>query len=360
MEKNIAAHCLCTGLPDCPAMPRPPSLKSLARSLGLSRTTVSDALRGRGRVGAATIRRVKRAAKAAGYQPNPLVATVLGAINRARGSPFRGSIAVVDLYESSHWPHGPYPRELVAGAAARAEEMGFSISEFVVGSDILPWHRLDSILQSRGIHGVIVLPAWFAPDLSALNWSRYAGIYTDHVTTGPELHSVCPDHYGSMLSLLALLGARGYRRPGLLLQRGRDERVRHRQSAAFCAFQAAHAPQELIPPLITPEQPQFKTEFEPWFRRHRPDVVLSHFSETRDWLKACSPTEMPGLVLLNSLDRSFPCAALDLQPRILGARSLELVVGQILRNEFGVPAWPSHTTVQARWVEGPTVRPPTK
>lgn len=341
-------------------MPRSPSLKSLALALGLSRTTVSDALRGKGRVGAATVRRVKRAAKAAGYRPNPLVATVLGAINRSHSSPFRGTLAMVDLHEASHWPHGPFPRELIAGATARAAEMGFSISEFVVGSDVLPWPRLDSILQSRGIHGVIVLPAWFEPDLSGLDWSRYAGIYTDHVTAGPELHSVCSDHYGSMLALLSQLAERGYRRPGLLLQRGRDERVRHRQSAAFSAFQAAHSKNEFIPPLITPEQPQFESEFAPWFRRYQPDVVMSHFNETRDWMKACTSSALPGFVLLNILDRTFPCAGLDLQPRILGARAVELVVGQILRNEFGVPAWPSRTTVQARWIEGPTVRPSAK
>jgi LacI family transcriptional regulator len=235
--------------------------------------------------------------------------------------------------------------------------MGFSIAEFVVGSDVLPWQRLDSIPQSRGIHGVIVLPAWFAPDLSGLDWARYAGIYIDHVTHGPELHSVCSDHYGSMLALLELLAERGYRRPGLVLQRGRDQRLRSRQSAAFCAFQATSGRSDPIPPLITPEYPQFESEFAPWFRRHQPDVVLSHFTETREWMSACRPAFPPGFVLLNILERTYPCAGLDLQPRILGARAVEMIVGQILRNEFGVPAWPSRTTVQARWVEGPTIRP---
>lgn len=335
--------------------PRPPSINTLARALGMSRTTVSDALRGKGRVSPATIRRVQNAAKAAGYKANPLVAHVLGSINRSRGNAFHGTLAVVDLYEPNH-PHGPFPRELVAGAKARAADMGFSIAEFVVGPDRLPWARLDSILQSRGAHGIIVLPAWFAADLSGLDWSRYAGIYTDYVTTGPQLHSVSPDHYGSMLSLLQILQGRGYRRPGLLLQRQRDERIAHRQSSAFCAFQTKQGRADLIPPLITDEYPDLEREFAPWFRRHRPDVVLSHFPETRDWIRTCTPALPPGFVLLNTLDRTYPCAALDLQPRVIGARAVEMVVGQILRNELGVPAWPSRTIVEARWVEGPTVR----
>ncbi len=339
-------------------MPHPPSLQLLARKLGLSRTTVSDALRGKGRVSRATIQRVQQCAKTLGYQPNPLLATVLASINRGRGTGYRGALAVVDIHEASHWPHGPFPRELIAGAKARAAEMGFSIAEFVAGPNVLPLPRLDSILRSRGIHGIIVLPAWQLPDLSEIDWSGYAGIYTDEVTAGPELHSVSPDHYGSMLSILRLLEERGYKRPGLVLQRGRDERIRHRQRAAYSAWQTAAPGREIIPPLITDDDPDFKTDFTPWFRRHKPDVVLSHFVETPEWMRACSPSDDTGFVLLNVVQRVVPCAALDLQPRILGARAVELVVGQILRGEFGLPDWPSRSLVQGRWVEGPTVRLP--
>lgn len=337
-------------------LPRAPSINTLARTLGLSRTTISDALRGKGRVSPVTVHRVRQAASAAGYRPNPLVATVLGAIHHAHKFTVRGELAMVDIHEPDH-PHGIYSRELIAGAKLRAAEMGFSIAEFAVGAGRLSWSRLDSILQSRRTHGVIVLPAWFAADLSSFDWSRYAGIYTDYVATGPELHSVCPDHYGSMRALLTLLGSRGYRRPGLLLEQQRDARIGHRQSAAFHAFQARQDPLDFVPPLIAPDYVQLQASFTAWFREHRPDVVLSHFPQMRDWIASCRDTASADLVLLNSLYQTYPCAALDLQPRILGARAVEMVVGQILRNELGVPNWPSRTTVQAKWIEGPTVRP---
>lgn len=340
-------------------MPHPTaSLRQLARTLRLSRTTVSDALRGRGRVSVTTIKRVQAAAEALGYRPNPLLSTVLGSIKRRTGTTFHGALAVIDLHESSHWPHGPFPKELVAGATARAQEMGFSIAEFVVGPTVLPFARLDSILRSRGIHGIVVLPAWRQPDLSDFDWSRYAAIYTDWVTTRPALHSVSPDHYSSMLALLGLLEERGYRRPGLVLARGRDERIQHRQRAAYCAWQTSEPTREAIPPLITTDDPEFTRDFAPWFRRHRPDVVLSHYADTPEWTAACARQKHVGFVLLNVLDRTRPCAALDLQPRTIGARAVELLVGQIIRGEFGVSEWPSRAGVQAKWVEGPTVRPP--
>jgi LacI family transcriptional regulator len=122
-------------------LPRAPSINTLARTLGLSRTTISDALRGKGRVSPATVRRVQQAANAAGYRPNPLVATVLASIHHARKATVRGELAMIDIYEPEH-PHGPFPRELIAGAKIRAAEMGFSIAEFDVGLDRLPWSRL--------------------------------------------------------------------------------------------------------------------------------------------------------------------------------------------------------------------------
>jgi LacI family transcriptional regulator len=333
-----------------------PSLQLLARSLRLSRTTVSDALRGKGRVSPATIQRVQQAAAEIGYRPNPLMSTVFASLKRRSGTPYRGALAMVDLHERSHWPHGPFPRELVAGAKARAEEMGFSVTEFVAGADVLPLSRLDGILRSRGIHGVIVLPAWKQPDLSQLDWSRCAGIYTDEVTAPPALHSVCPDHYTSMISLLNLLEERGYRRPGLMLSRGRDERIRYRQRAAFMAWQTAGASRDPVPVLMAMDAPDFQNDFAPWYRAHRPDVVLSHSVETPAWVAACGRRNEASFVLLNVLDAVEPCAALDLQPRVVGARAVEMAIGQIIRGEFGVPQWPTRSLVPARWIEGPTVR----
>lgn len=340
-------------------MPRRLTIRTLAETLRLAPSTVSDALRGKGRVGRTTVKRVKELARSLGYRTNPLTSTVLAEIRRTKGSTYHGVIATLDLHEPTHWPHGPFPRALVMGARARAKEMGFSMEEFVVGPPALSLPRLETILRSRGIHGIIVLPSWKPPDLSELDWARYAGIYTDSVTSMPELHSVCLDHYGSMIQLLELLVRRGYRRPGLIMEQGRDNRIQHRQTAAFRAFQVHHPKIEPVPLLLTPGAPDPAGEFQPWFRAHRPDVVLSHFQETLGWIEAGAHRRRgaAGFVLLNVLERSRPCAAIDLQPQVLGARAAELMVGQMLRNELGVPAWPSRNMILASWVEGPTVRP---
>jgi LacI family transcriptional regulator len=81
-------------------------------------------------------------------------------------------------------------------------------------------------------------------------------------------------------------------------------------------------------------------------------------TEVLDWMKD-SGAKIPsthGFLCLNSLRATMPCASLDHQPRELGARAAELVIGHVIHNEYGPPTMPSLTSIPARWVEGPTVR----
>ncbi len=339
-------------------MPNPaPTVRSLAATLGLSRTTVSDALRGVPRVDPQTAERVIKAAKEAGYQRNPLAAALMSELRRSRGGTFRGVLAAVDLDEPDRPAYGArYHRELIVGAGDRAAELGFKLERFVVGQHDLSVHRLDSVLQSRGIHGVLLLPAWGEPDLSNLDWTRYAGVYTDYIIERPAMHAICSDHYRALLAALARLLALGYRRPGLVLHRHNDERLQHRWAAAFHAFQVNHPEINAIAPLIV-DNPN-REEFVRWFKKSRPDVVISHNTENIDWMEHCgaSVPETHGFVSLNVVMKTRPCAGLDLQPRLLGARGAELLVAQLQRNERGIPEWPTTTTIPALWVDGPTVR----
>ena len=333
-----------------------PTVRSLARSLGLSHTTVSDALRGKGRVDPVTVRRVSRAAREAGYKRNPLAAAVMSEFRRSRGGTFRGVLAAVDVLEPDRPPHGVFHRELLLGARTRAVKLGFKIEEFVVGRAGVTVPRLDSIMQSRGIHGVLLLPSWYAPDWSALDWTRYAGVYTDYIIERPALHCVCCNHYRSMTMLLTKLMERGYRRPGLFLEQGLDARTQRRFSAAFRSFQESQPGIEQVPPLITTART--REEFVAWFRRCQPDVVLGRFTEEIEWMQRCGARvpQTHGFVSLNTLFRARPCAGLDQQPAELGGRAVELLIAQLQRNELGVPEWATTTTIPARWVDGPTVR----
>jgi DNA-binding LacI/PurR family transcriptional regulator len=334
-----------------------PTIRSLARALGLSRSTVSEALRGSPRVSAETAQRVRELAAAQGYRPNPLASAVMSELRRSHADQFRGVLAVVSVEE----PQRPadavlFFRDLTSGARDRAAHLGFTLEDFQVERGGVSVQRLDSILQSRGIAGIMLLPAWEDPEFSRLDWTRYAGAYADFFIDHPALHSVCCDHHRSMMLALTRLHALGYRRPGLLLHRHQDERLQHRWEGAYLAFQRHTADIEPIPPLVMDEIN--REGFTAWFRRERPDVVLGHHTEATAWMESCGARipETHGFFCLNLGLRQGAFAGLDQRPRLLGAHTIEIVTAQIQRNEFGVPEHPSLTTIPGVWVDGPTVR----
>jgi Transcriptional regulators len=334
-----------------------PTLRTLARSLGLSRTTVSDALRGSPRVNPDTVARVRAAAEAAGYQRNPLTGAVMSLLRRSRGQQFRGVLAALEVVEPGRPSHAVrYNESLLAGISERANELGFKVERFEIGPQGVRLNRLDTILHTRGIQGLVVLPASGFPDLSPLSWTRYTAVYADYFIDHPPLHCVCSDHYRSMVGLLQELHARGYRRPGLFMEITHDERLHFRWEGAFLALQK-YLPETAPVPALRLKSIT-RSDFESWFKKHKPDVVLGHAPEAISWMKAAG-AKIPkthAFVCLNSLRCEDECAALDLRSSLLGARAAELVIGQLLHNEFGVPEQPSLTTIPAILREGPTLR----
>lgn len=335
----------------------PPSIRSLARQLGLSAATVSLALRESPRVVPATRRRVWQAARRAGYRPNPLVRSVMAALRRSAHDGYQGALIALNYTEAEKPVVPLYHREILAGARRRAGELGYSLEQCWVGPRQLSLVRLGAILRARNAQGVVVLPFATARDFSALDWASLSAVMMDFCLTAPVLHAVLPDHHVSIYRALERLAAMGYRRPGLALAGDRDERLLYRWSAGFGSFARAQGTEAPVPVLW--RRVMAREDFVGWFREHRPDVVLGHLqAEFTRWLGECGvavPRDA-GFLQLNWTERTGPCAGLDQQPAMLGAAAVESVVAQLQRNEQGVPATPKMIMLGARWVDGPTLR----
>jgi LacI family transcriptional regulator len=95
-----------------------------------------------------------------------------------------------------------------------------------------------------------------------------------------------------------------------------------------------------------------------WFKRFRPDVVIGHASKAIDWMAECGARvpETHGFVCLNTVFQDRPCSGLDLQPSLLAARAIEMLIAQVQRGELGIPNHPSITGIPGQWIDGPTLR----
>jgi len=346
--------------PPCQLPMASPTLRTLARSLGLSHATISAALNQTGRVKAETAERVRRAAAEAGYRANPLTSAVMSGVRQSRASTFRGIMAAVEIAEFNRPADAVrYHAELAAGATERAASLGFRLEQFLAGPNHVPMRRLAAILRARGIQGIVLLPAWNEPDLSELDWSHFAGVYADYALGRPALPSVYPDHYRGMMMTLEHLRSLGYRRPGLFIAQQQDERIQHRWEAAFLAFDANRDGVHRAIPRLKTSGPD-RAEFIRWFQRHRPDVVLGHTTDAIAWMEEAGAVvpDQHGFVCLNLLRARVPCAGLNLQPRLVGSLAVEQLVAQLHRHEIaGLSRLAPSISVPPAWVDGPTVRP---
>lgn len=333
------------------------SVRGLARTLGISHTTVSDALRGSPRVRRETRERVQKAAAEAGYQYNPLAGALMSEMRRSGVGAFRGVIAILDLESDALRGNGSgrYHEAIVAGADEVADRLGFKTEKFILGQTPLTIKRLGSILHSRGIRGVLILPAGQRPDLADLDWSQFAGIYTDYLIEQPALDAVCSDHFRSMVIALHKVTELGYRRPGLVLLDSHDRRLLHRWEAAFRTYHEHHMGMESTPPHVTKQLT--KAGFMAWFEAVKPDVVMCHRPEVLAWMRESGMRvpETVGFCCLNVVLGGEGTAGLDLQPRLIGARGMEALVAQLHRNDYGIPATASTITIPAAWRPGPTL-----
>jgi LacI family transcriptional regulator len=339
-------------------MAKPTNIRSLARQLRLSVATVSEALRDSPRVKPETRERVQRAARKVGYKVNPLLGAALSAVRRSRHLDYRGTLALVDTDEEAREQFIAFHREVCAGAHERAQELGFNTELFWLGSraPALSHTRLEQVLHARGITGVVLLPFNTARDMSDFDFSRVAAVQMDHCVIAPHLHTILPDHYVSIMNALERLTARGYQRIGLCMEQRKDARLKRKWSAGFLSFFRSYEQLTGIPALIEPELS--RERFMRWFRQHRPDLILGHRQEMVDWLQeeGVRVPQHVGYFNLNVTERTAPCAGLDLQPARLGAAAVETVVAMLHRQEHGVPKWPHTITLEAQWIEGPTVR----
>ncbi len=332
------------------------SLRDLARVLGISHTTVSQALRNNPRVKLATRERVHKAARKIGYQRNPLASLVMAGMRLKSGHAFRGTLGIIDLDSSKLHSRAAaiYRHEVIKGATERALDLGFRTELLALRQHA--GVNIENILQSNGILGGLILPVHDAQTIVSIDWSRYAIVYTDYNDGLPALHNVCFDKLAAIRMALRRLCELGYRRPGLVLEQSEERYLQHRWSAAFFDVECGHV--QKTPESIFTVSEGMCLDFALWFQKYKPDVVIAHNVEVMQWMidQGARVPETHGFCCLNITKKAdFNCAGLDWKARLIGIRGIEQVIAQLQRGEYGIPEQPIRMGVSPHWNEGSTL-----
>ncbi len=318
---------------------RPPTQKDVAEAAGVHQTTVSLALRNHPSVPATTRRRILATARRLGYRKHPLVSALMRMRMRAGGGgEIHTALAfLTDFPTENGWRESPTAWEMYCSAQRRARELGYRLDPFWLRDSKIKPRRLAQILHARNVHGVLLAPTPQPVGSLDFDFGRFASVGLGASTEAPCILSVVHDHFSGMQETLARCRAAGRRRPALYLGEPVNDHVREKWMAAWMLPTATLPARDRIPPLAPLRWDGAKMDT--WLRRHRPDALIGTFGESPLPFLADAGWRVPRELVVASLnlhEPSGPLAGIDQASAVIGARAVELLIGQIERNEEGL------------------------
>lgn len=340
------------------------NIRELAAHARLSKGAVSLALRDHASISAATRRRVKALAKKFAYIPDPTLAKVMSAVSRRRTANITAPLGIISLWPQPRvWQEHASLRRFYQGLVTRARELGYRTEEFWMGGGAMLPQRVEQILLARGIEGLLVLNYPRAPAVLEMNVEPFACAVIGRALIRPRLFSTDHDHHQGLFQVIDQLHAAGYHRPGFILQHEVNERTMHCWAAAY-QFWSSSLPRGMQMPIlyvnsmdVGPGQKTDVAQIKKWFRRHRPDAILSHGIGMKRLIEAADirvPRDA-GFASLFWIGAQEGCAGLDLQDEVVSGRAVELVLEQLRHNQRGVPSASETVLFPGIWRPGPSL-----
>ncbi len=333
------------------------SMQEIAEDIGVSRMTVSRALRNDPKISERTKERVRRACAKAGYQPDPRLSELMSHLRRTKGRRSTETIAYLHLLPEE--PMGDSllnERRIFDGCCSRAGELGFQIDEFPWVPSNLSVKRLVGILRSRGIRGAVLRITGSVPKGMGELYSEIAIATSDETLT--VFNHAIPDHFQGMSEVLEKLRKMGYRRIGFYHLDSVKDWAADQWKASFSyrlsKLDAFHKGSIKTDPLPRPK-PLMR-----WIRSYRPDAIISHLPAAKvlelvriEGIKV--PKEL-GIATV-SWHPNFPeVAGVDQNSEQVGAATIDLIARQLTYNESGIPPFPKKMLIPSTWKPGSSIR----
>lgn len=339
--------------------PRPVTLQDIARRAGVSKMTVSLALRGHPEAAPETRDRLRKLAQEMGYRPNPLIVAYMAQLRAGQRTTFAGTIAYAAM--------GPAPKRdtptttqgmrIFRGAQRRAEALGYRLEWFPLHNPAMDGRRLTEILRARGILGLVVGANQIVEPRWHFDWDQFAVAAIGRTEVGVELHRTVGDYYRAVREACQRCRDRGYRRIGLAISREHDIAHQNLHRSAFLGAQSEWPAADHVPPLIA--ERWVPSPFFAWVKQHRPEVVITSYDDPIFWIRDAGlkiPDDL-GLIRPHVNDRALGVAGFLFEDAELGAAAIDLVVEQLNHNERGVPEMVKRVLLRGRWFEGKSLRP---
>ena len=347
------------------------TMDDVAALAGVHPTTVSMALRSHPSIPVATRERIIESARQIGYVRDPL----LDAFNHHRLKKLAvkqtPSIAfVVDAGSAAYFFGSGYHPLVYEGVRAVVESQHLLLEVFPLGTKEMTAARLNTILLSRGISGVLL--STFTPQTRTidLDWDQFSAVKIESHHLLPHLDVVSNDQCQAARLCMRTLRQRGYRRIGLATATDDESRLESTFSSGVLVEQAALPARERVPPLLFErgDIAQVAAQVTEWIRQHKVDALMTNWHELIEissWDGESTRLTSTGLrvpqdVAFASLDVPSGCpyvGGIVQNHRLVGMRAMEQLSVMVRTFRRGACENPSFTAVPGFWRDGATVPP---
>jgi LacI family transcriptional regulator len=339
------------------------TMETIARAAGVSRNTVSLALRSHPSIPESTRRRIRAAAEALGYRRNPAHGELMSQMRlKGHGS----TLATLALFNANPDPEAferhPTLPTYVDGCRRRASELGYPLNDFWMHEPGMDSDRWIQVLETRGIRGLILIgfmnrnriPEGFLPVIG-----HFPAVVTGVRTRDPVLSFSCVDHHILTLRAFEKALELGYRRPGLVLDGDIDALVEHRFSSGYVCGQARLPRTRRLRPFFDLREARKNPAlFREWFASQEPDVIFTLYNVVKHWVEDLGlrvPDDV-GMIQLEWRRQEPDWAGMNQHNDITGEAAVDMLIGMIHRGESSVSDFPRATLIGPSWTDGSTVR----
>lgn len=300
-------------------------IRDVAAAAGVSITTVSDALNGKGRLPDATRNHVREIADRLGYRPSAAARTLRTG---------RSGLIALMLTTPFTFTEVAYFAQMTTAATSAALDRGY-------GLVVLPTAAQVDVWASVALDGAIVLdPLPDDPVLAEMH-RRGVPVVTDGREVGPQLSNgwVDNDHIAGVRAVLDHLAEAGARRIGLLGGTTGDNYTQE-SMAAYRAWCAERGQEPVLECFTLPDRKEsVVAAHRILMREDRPDAVYGIYDPSGGDLVSAARTlglRVPEDVMVaccseNNAYASVdpPVTTLSLRPEACGTTAVELLIDAI-------------------------------
>lgn len=334
-------------------------MKDVAEAAGVSKSAVSLALRNDSRISEKTRLMVHAVAEKLGYKRNPVVDSLMTQLRGGSNQTFKANIGLINCTALDNLSNDRTVSRLRDGVFRRAGQLGYGIEEFwLQRSDATP-DRLEQILQTRGIRGLILIVPTSEKNLDQSFekvWSGFPCAVLGNTLLADRFNCATNDQYLTTRRSAEKLIEMGYQKPMLIVPEADDLFVDNKFSAGFVSVISR------LLPVSNQIEPVWHVDGDPSanldaIEQYKPDVIISNKVEIYTTLLASgiSVPEDVGFYLMDWQEDNVGISGMRQNNRSVGAACADLVVEHIQKNEGGVQSNPKVVLIESKAVDGDTV-----